>query len=41
MTYSLGELVEHFNAFYSKFNKFNNTGAGVLDSFYHLTLRLL
>ena len=24
--------------FCNKFNKFNNTGAGMLDSFYHITL---
>ena len=27
--------------FCNGFNKFNNTGARMLDSFYHLTLRLL
>ena len=27
--------------FRNKFNKFNNTGAGILDSIYHMTLRLL
>ena len=27
--------------FRDEFNKFNNTGAGVLDSIYHMTLRLL
>ena len=25
----------------NKFNKFNNTRAGMLDSIYHMTLRLL
>ena len=25
----------------NKFNKFNNTGARMLDSIYHMTLRLL
>ena len=25
----------------NKFNKFNNTGARMLDSFYHMTLKLL
>ena len=25
----------------NKFNKFNNTGAGMLDSIYHMTLKLL
>ena len=27
--------------FCSKFNKFNNTTAGMLDSIYHMTLKLL
>ena len=27
--------------FRNKFNKFNNTGARLLDSIYHMTLRLL
>ena len=27
--------------FRKKFNKFNNTGAGMLDSTYHMTLKLL
>ena len=27
--------------FPNKFNKFNNSGAQMLDSFYHMTLRLL
>ena len=27
--------------FGNEFNKFNNTGAGMLDSTYHMTLRLL
>ena len=27
--------------FHNKFNKYNNTGARMLDSFYHMTLRLL
>ena len=27
--------------FRNKFNKFNNTGAGMLDSIYHMSLRLL
>ena len=26
--------------FLNKFNKFNKTGAGMLDSIYHMTLRL-
>ena len=27
--------------FRNKFNKFNTTGAGMLDSIYHMTLKLL
>ena len=27
--------------FHNKFNKFDNTGAGTLDSFYHMALKLL
>ena len=27
--------------FRNKFNKFNNTGAGMLDSIYHMTLKIL
>ena len=27
--------------FLNKFNKFNNTGTGMLDSIYHITLKLL
>ena len=27
--------------FCNEFNKFNNTRAGMLDSFYHMTLRLV
>ena len=27
--------------FRNKFNNFNNTGAGMLDSIYHMTLKLL
>ena len=27
--------------FRNEFNKFNNTGARMLDSFYHMTLRFL
>ena len=27
--------------FCNEFNKLNNTGAGMLDSIYHMTLRLL
>ena len=34
-------LVKHFIPFSQDFDKFNNTGARMLDSIYHLTLRLL
>ena len=34
---SLGIL----SLFSNEFNKFNNTGAGMLDSIYHMTLNLL
>ena len=27
--------------FHNEFNKFNNTGPRMLDSFYHMTLKLL
>ena len=27
--------------FHKEFNKFNNTGAQILDSIYHMTLKLL
>ena len=27
--------------FCNEFNKFNNTGAGILDSIYHMTLKLI
>ena len=30
-----------YRFFLNKFNKFDNTGAGMLDSIYHMTLRLL
>ena len=35
-------LVEHFilSLFCNEFNKYNNTGAGMLDSIYHMTLTL-
>ena len=32
---------KHFISFSLEFNKFNNTRAGMLDSIYHMTLRLL
>ena len=31
-------LAEHFIAFCNKFDKFNNTKAGMLDSIYHMML---
>ena len=31
-------LAEHFIFFSNKFNKFNNTGAGMLESLYHMTM---
>ena len=34
-------LVEYLSLFHNKFNKFNNTGAQMLDSFYHMTLQLI
>ena len=34
-------LAEHFISFRNKLNKFNNTRARLLDSIYHITLRLL
>ena len=33
-------LAKHFN-FRNEFNKFNNTGARLLDSIYHTTLQIL
>ena len=32
---------EHFIRFRNEFNKFNNPGARMIDSIYHMTLRLL
>ena len=32
---------EHFITFRNDFNKFNNRGARMLDSIYHMTLKLL
>ena len=29
------------SVFHDKFNEFNNTGAQLLDSIYHMTLKLL
>ena len=34
-------LANHFISFHNDFNKFNNTGAPMLDSIYHMTIRLL
>ena len=34
-------LEEHLSLFSKQFNKFNNTGARMLDSFYHMTVKLL
>ena len=32
---------EHLSLFRNEFNKFNNTGARMLDSIYHMTSKLL
>ena len=34
-------LAEHFIAFLQQFNKFINTGAPMLDSVYHMALKLV
>ena len=34
-------LAEHFICFRNEFNKFNHTRARMLDSIYHMALRLL
>ena len=34
-------LPSHLSPFHRKFNKFNNAGAGILDSVYHMTLKSL
>ena len=34
-------LLSSLSLFRNKINKFNNTRAGMLDSIYHMTLRLL
>ena len=34
-------LLNILSLFCNKFHKFNNSGAGMLDSIYHMTLRLL
>ena len=33
-------LPKILSLFRNEFNKFNNTGAGMLDSFYHMTSKL-
>ena len=38
---SFNVLAEHLTLFRNEFNKFNNTRARMLDSIYHMTLRLL
>ena len=35
------DLSSNLSLIPNKFNKFNNTGARMLDSIYHMTLRLL
>ena len=35
------DLSSILSLFCNEFNKFNNTGAGMLDSIYHMTLKLL
>ena len=35
------DLSSILSLFRNEFNKFNNTGARILDSIYHMTLRLL
>ena len=34
-------LAEHLSLFRNEFNKFNNTGARMLDSIYHKTFQLI
>ena len=34
-------LAEHLISFHNEFNKFNNTGARMIDSIYHRTSKLL
>ena len=38
---SNARFAEHFISFRNEFNKFNKTRALMLDSIYHMTLRLL
>ena len=37
---NLGGLASILSPFHNKFNKINNTGAQMLDSFYHMTLKI-
>ena len=37
----MGGLQSILSLFSASFDKFNNTGAGMLDSIYHMTLKLL
>ena len=37
----MGGLTSILSLFCNKLNRFNNTRAGMLDSIYHMTLRLL
>ena len=37
----MGGMLNILSLFRNKFNEFNNTGAEMLDSIYHLTLKLL
>ena len=39
--YKMRGLPSILSLFRNKFNKFNNTGARMLDSIYHMTLKLL
>ena len=39
--YQMRGLSSILSLFRNKFNKFNNTRARILDSIYHMTLRLL
>ena len=33
-------FAKHLSLFYNEFDKFNNTGAQMLDSFYHMTIKI-
>ena len=39
--YKMKGLPSILSLFHNKFNKFNNTGVWLLDSFYHMTLKLI